>query len=192
MHQHLLTAEEFADLPEVNYQEDLIRGVRCFREPWPKPRHGIIQGRIQYLLYGFAIPRRLGEVMTDVGFVLETNPDTVCAPDVSFVTGGRICAGDKPPYPHGAPELAVEVLSSSNSKKRIAEKIELYLRAGARLVWCVDPRRRTVAVYRPHHEPVVLREGDVLSGEDVLPGFQCRVAEVFDPYWAYGTDQRNE
>jgi Uma2 family endonuclease len=68
----------------------------------------------------------------------------------------------------------------------MAENVALYLGAGARLVWCVDPEHRTITVDRPNHDPVVLEEGDLLTGDDALPGFQCPVVDVFKPYWTYG------
>ena len=180
----LLTADEYAKLPPVKneYRRDLIRGVLGVQEPPPQSQHSIIQGTIQYLLSSFVIPRRLGAVGPHGGFWLEINPDTICAPDVWFLTADRFRPEDEPSYPRGAPDLAVEVLSPSNRKKEMAEKVALYLGAGARLVWCVDPKRRTIVVHRPNHDPVVLGVGDVLTGEDVLPGFQCSVAAVFDPY----------
>jgi Uma2 family endonuclease len=179
----LFTAEEYGELPDTDeYHCDLIRGVLGVREPRPEFLHGWIQGKIHYLLFTFAAPRRLGVVATDAGFVLEVNPDTVCAPDVSFVAADHVPPYDTPSYSHGAPDLAVEVLSPSNRKAKIARKIGFYFAAGARLIWCVDPKRRTVTVYRPGREPELLKVGDLLPGDDVLPGFQCAVANVFDPY----------
>jgi Uma2 family endonuclease len=90
-----------------------------------------------------------------------------------------------PGYTHGsvaadgAPDLAVEIWSRGNKRKDMAEHVALYLRTGSRLVWVVDPQRRTVTVHRPNHEQVVLGGDDQLSGEDVLPGFACCVADFF-------------
>ena len=176
-----LTAEEFADLPDDDFgRDELIRGAVCFREPPPGFRHGGPEVRIVHILHAFVTAHRLGEVRTNVGFVFERNPDTVCAPDVSFVEARRLPIGDGQVYLDGAPELAVEIVSPGNTKKDIATHVALYLRTGSRLVWVVSQKRRTVTVYRPNREPVVLGIDDELFGDDVLPGFQYRVAHVFE------------
>jgi Uma2 family endonuclease len=180
----LLTAEEFADLSDADeYRCELIRGVLGVRETAPSWAHGWIQNKIGHLLYEFVAPRKLGAVAVDPGFVLERSPDTVRLPDVVFVRAERIPRENVPPFLDGAPDLAVEVRSPSNTKREMAEKIAQYLSTGSRLVWYVDPERRTITVHRPGHEVVVLNMGDQLSGHDVLPGFQCPVADVFSPYW---------
>jgi Uma2 family endonuclease len=182
--QKLLTAEEFAELPgsDDRYCE-LIRGVMSVREAQPSLGHEWINNKIGHLLYNFVAPRKLGLVAGCPGFVLERNPDTVRAPDVCFVRADRLPSGNLPPFLDGAPDLAVEVKSPSNTKREIAEKIALYVRTGSRLVWYVDPDRKTITVYRPQRDPVVLNEGDHLSGYEVLPGFDCPVAEIFSRYW---------
>lgn len=178
----MLTAEQFAHLPHHNFDRDeLIRSVVCVREPGPPGfTHGTVEARIGHLLMAFVVPRRLGMVMHKVGFVFERNPDTVCGPDVSFMATSRLPLLGVRSYPDGAPDLAVEILSPSNTKRDTADHVALYLRTGARLVWVVDSKRRTITVHRAQGEPVVLEVDDVLSGEDVLPGFQCRVLDVFE------------
>jgi Uma2 family endonuclease len=181
----LLTAEEFAVLPDsvAPRESELIRGVVCVREAPPAPGHGWIVNKIGHLLYEFVAPRKLGVVFCDPGFVLERNPDTVRAPDVSYVRAERMPPEYLPSFLDGAPDLAVEVKSPSNSKPEMAEKIAQYLATGSLLVWHVEPERRTITVFRPEQDAVVLGEGDRLSGYDVLPGFECPVAEVFSRYW---------
>ena len=182
--QRLLTAAEYLELPDEKnvYRRDLIRGVLGVREPPPGSEHGIVQSKLLYFLSSFVVPRRLGVLGPHSGWWLEINPDTICAPDVWFISAERFRPEDMPPYPRGAPDLVVEVLSPSNRKKAMDEKVALYLGAGARLVWCVDPKRRSVVVHRPNREPVTVGAGDLLSGEDVVPGFECAVADLFDPY----------
>ncbi|HTG15260.1 MAG TPA: Uma2 family endonuclease, partial [Blastocatellia bacterium] len=79
----------------------------------------------------------------------------------------------------GAPDLAVEVISPGDSYTEVEEKVQDYLRAGARAVWVVDPRRRTITVYRSLTDITILTEQDELNGGDIVPGFTCRVAEIF-------------
>ncbi len=182
--QHLLTAEEFAALPDdADGKQELIRGVMSVREAPPSISHGWIQHKIGHLLYDYVAPRKLGIVAVDPGFVLERRPDTVRAPDVSFVRVQRIPRDTMPVFLDGAPDLAIEVLSPSNTKREMAEKVAQYLATGARLVWLVDPEACTVTVHRPDHDAELLNVGDLLSGHDVLPGFQCPVAEIFNRYW---------
>jgi Uma2 family endonuclease len=180
--QPLLTAEEFALLPDDSSRESLIRGAIAFREPPPGWFHGTTEVKIAGLLDTFAAPRHLGTVVHNVGFVLERNPDTVLGPDVAFVAAVRLPSEMPHPYFSGAPDIAVEVLSPSNRKKEIALKIALYFAAGGRQVWVVDPPHRTVTIHRPHHDPHLLNADDVLTGDDVLPGFECRVADCFGTY----------
>ena len=170
--QKLLTAEEYAALPDsvAPRWSELIRGVICAHETPPASDHGWIASKIAYLLLEFVAPRKLGAVFDDPGFVLERDPDTVRAPDVSYVRAERVSGENMRSFLDGAADLAVEIKSKSNRKRKMAEKIAQYLSTGARLVWYVDPDRKTITVYRPQHDPVVLSEGDRLSGYDVLPG----------------------
>ena len=78
-----------------------------------------------------------------------------------------------------APDLAVEVLSPNDRSDEVEEKVQEWLAAGSRAVWTVDPKARTVTVYRPGAEPVTLTEDQKLEGGEVLPGFACLVADFF-------------
>jgi Uma2 family endonuclease len=114
----------------------------------------------------------------ETGFVLSTNPDTVRAPDVAFVRNERI----PDPLPRGyarfAPDLVVEVLSPDDRPGEVLEKVADWLNARTRIVWVIDPERRTGRVQRPDGTDALLNESDALDGEDVLPGFSYRLAEV--------------
>ncbi len=121
-----------------------------------------------------------GLVGPEIGFVLAVAPDTLLAPDVSYTREDWL----PPESARGrflrlAPDLAVEVLSPTDTAAEIAEKVSLYLEAGTRLVWVVDPRRRTVAVHTPDRVARTLVVGDTLDGGDVLPGFVLPLAELF-------------
>ena len=120
-----------------------------------------------------------GYVIGEVGFYLARNPDTVRAPDVAFVARERFPHGLPQEFIDGAPDLAVEVVSPNDSHADVMEKVGEYLDAGTRLVWVASRRTRSVTVHRPDGTAQTLRADDVLSGEDVLPGFQVRVRELF-------------
>jgi len=116
----------------------------------------------------------------ETGFVLSRDPDTVRAPDVAFVSRQRIPASGIPDsYISAAPDLAVEVLSPDDRQVEVEEKIQQWLDAGTKAVWIVNPRRRTVTIHRAGADPRVLRESDTLPGDDVVPGFELKVAEIF-------------
>ena len=104
-------------------------------------------------------------------------------PDVSFVGRTRSPSGvSTDAFLNGAPDLAVEVLSPSNTAKEMEAKLRDYFAAGCRLVWYVDPASKTVRVFTSPADAVVLNEGDVLDGGDVLPGFAVPLAELFEGY----------
>jgi Uma2 family endonuclease len=101
-------------------------------------------------------------------------------PDVSFVRFGRF-PGERLPPGHAllAPDLAAEVVSPNDLYEEVDQKIEEYIRAGVRLIWVISPQNHTVRVYRLNGSSASLRENDELDGEDVLPGFRCRVGDLF-------------
>jgi Uma2 family endonuclease len=114
------------------------------------------------------------------GFTLATDPDTVRAPDVAFVSRERIEAvGEVEGYWPGAPDLAVEVISPNDSHVEVAEKVFDWLEAGTKMVLAVNPRRRSVSLYRSQSDITILIGTDVLDGGDVVPGFQLTLREMF-------------
>jgi Uma2 family endonuclease len=120
----------------------------------------------------------LGSVYTETGYKLETNPDTVLGPDVSFVA--HQSAGDESDeYFRGAPDLAVEVLSSGDRRSRVEWKTNLWLSLGARSVWVVNPKLRTVEIARAGNYRKLFRESEELI-DDTVPGFRVTVSEIFD------------
>jgi Uma2 family endonuclease len=116
----------------------------------------------------------------ETGFKLASDPDTVRGVDIAFVSKARLEAvGEVEGYWPEAPDLAVEVISPSDTYTGVEEKVTEYLQAGAKAVWVVNPRRRTITVYRSLNEITILTEQDTLDGGEVVPGFRCRVSEVF-------------
>ena len=100
-------------------------------------------------------------------------------PDVAFVSSERMPKSAEP-IPTLAPDLAVEVLSESNTAEEISQKLREYFESGTRLAWVVDLPTRSVAVYHaPGQRTALLTQGDHLDGESVLPGFSMLVADAF-------------
>lgn len=176
----LMTAEELERLEDDGYRYELIEGVLHRMSP-ASFRPSNIAVRFAARLVVFADEHGLGEVTgADGGYVLRRDPDTVLAPDVAFVRTERLpSAEEQEHFAPVVPDLVVEVVSPSDSMTKVDDKVERYLAAGVGLVWVFHPRRRTVTVRRANRPVRVLWEGDVLDGEDVLPGFVLAVSDIF-------------
>lgn len=178
----LITAEEFARMPDPpdGSKEELVRGV-IVRLPIPGFRHGFCQSNVGFLLRAYARANRNGRVTVESGLQTEFDPDTVRGPDVAFWSAERLPLDQVPQgYADVAADLVVEIQSPSSRRQTTQDKIREYLNRGVRMIWIVEPEARTVTVYRQAGEGRLLWDDATLSGEDVLPGFQCRVAEFFD------------
>ena len=174
----LITAEEFFQLPDPGdgSQQELVRG-EVITMPPPGGMHGVSCLKAGRRIGNFVDEHHLGTVTTnDTGFVTERNPDSVRGPDVAYWSRERL-----PEVPVGyietAPDLLVEVLSPSNTSKQIRSKLKEYFARGVRLVWVIAPEDRTLTIYQTPDEGRVLHESATATGEDVLPGFTCRVSD---------------
>lgn len=174
----ITTAEQLFETKGIGRSE-LVRGELITMTPAGSD-HSRIALRIGARLAIFVETRHLGIVTgADGGYVIGREPDTVRAPDVGFVKADRAAPGRTPKFFEGAPDLAVEVLSPNDLAGEIAEKVQQWLAAGCRAVWVVDPDSGTVTLHRPDRATVMRRETDVLSGEEIIPGFSVSVADVF-------------
>ena len=175
----LVTAEQFYQMPYPDVRTELVDGEIVQMSP-PGYEHGRICSRIDLKLRSFVEARSLGEVVTEVGFILRRNPDMVRGPDLAFISQAKLEAhGGTSKFWRGAPDLAVEVLSPEDRTSEVLRKVGDYLEAGTRLVWVVDPETQTVSAYRGLQQVRVYRIGEELPGEDVLPGFSLPVAQIF-------------
>jgi len=170
-----MTAQELADLPDEPLRHELIKG-ELLTMPLPKLQHMRAAANLTFLLMQHAKANRLGEVYAEGGYHLESDPDTVLGPDVSFVASPRIQRLDG--YFPGPPDLAVEVLSPGDRRGKVENKLALWLEFGTRSVWLVNPRRRTVEVCKATGERRLLHETDELV-DDTVPGFRVKVSEIF-------------
>ena len=175
----LMTAEEFLLLPDDDMQRELVRGDVVEKMP-SGGRHSVVGGDVHTELNIFVRAARSGVCpQADAGFVLSRDPDTVRSPDAAYVSHERL-------GPHGvptgffqcAPDLAVEVVSPSDRPGEIMEKVRDYIQAGTRLFWVIDPEKRMATVWRADSTVSFISETGVLSGEDVLPGFDLALASV--------------
>jgi Uma2 family endonuclease len=171
------TEQDLLNTPKDGRKYELVDGRILAMSPAGKP-HGRVCVRLLLELGTFVRDRRLGEVYeSSTGFRLEGG--NVRVPDVSFEAEGRP-AGDPGGFGDGAPDLAVEVLSPTDRPRQVMDRVGEYLQSGVRLVWVLDPERRSAVVYRSLAEVRKLGADEFLEGEDVVPGFRCRLADLFD------------
>jgi Uma2 family endonuclease len=178
--ERILTAEDLLELGDIGSCE-LLRGELVMMSP-ASFNHGWVAANIQAALISFIKPRRLGIVaIAEAGFIIERNPDTVRAPDVSFIRAERIPPEGVAGFFPGAPDLAVEVLSPNDRPGEVALKSQEWLAAGCDTVWIVDPRTRNVTAHRRGVKAETITEGESLVCENLLPGFSLPVVDIFTP-----------
>ncbi len=176
----LMTPDEFLVHPLPDGKAELVRGELRVTPPAGGP-HLCVASNVHALLSAYVKRHGLGRAFGDGGYELMQLPRTVRAPDASFVRADRLpAAGIGPGLLKLAPDLAVEVLSPSESASELEEKLDDFRACGTPLIWVVDPMRRTVMVVASDAPVRWLREGDLLDAGDVIPGFSCAVVELFE------------
>jgi Uma2 family endonuclease len=177
-----MTADELLRLPDNHMRQELIEGEL---HEWPLNggEHGFVSGRVAGRLGAFLErqPGNLGGLFaTGTGFWLAHDPDTVRAPDVAFVNELRLSWALVPVYPEMAPDLVVEVVSQDDLADELQIKVNQWLRAGVQIVWVLYPATCSAMAYHADGTVALLHADDVLHGEPVLPGFSCRVGDLFE------------
>lgn len=173
------TLEDLDRLPDDGHRYELLEGELIALPP-PMPEHADVAHNIQEDLIPVVRKSRLGRVYIELGFKLFKDERTWLIPDVSFVRAQRRLTRRKGEYFEGAPDLAVEVVSPSESARDVQRKVEAYFAAGAKLVWVVyqDPPR--IYVYHSPTQCEILGPGDTISAPELFPGWQCPVAKLFE------------
>ena len=175
----LMTAEEFMELPDDGLRHELING-EVIRMPASGYPHGRIVLRLMAPLAQFVWDHDLGEVVDYSGFQLTVNPDTVLGPDAAFVNKQRLQeAGEVKGYWSGPPDLAIEVLSPSDRPYRIKPGISGWFSYGVTQLWIVNPKDRTVTVYRSPSDATTFSGSDDLEAPDLFPGFRLSLDRIF-------------
>jgi Uma2 family endonuclease len=179
--ERLMTADELLALPDAGSEQyELVKG-RLIRLCPASAYSSIVAGNVLIDMGTFVRQHGHGVCFgADAGFKLSSDPDTVRSPDVSFVRTEHVPEGGIPRrgYWEGAPDLAVEVLSPSNRPSEMYRRIADLLDAGTRLIWMIDPERRTATIIRSSGVNLTIDEDGVLDGEDVLPGFRLSLRDV--------------
>jgi Uma2 family endonuclease len=176
----LMTADELLVMPHGNCRYELVQGVLKVMEP-AGFEHGKITMIVATSLFQFVHDNELGTICAaETGFKISSNPDTVRAPDVAFISNEELDrVGSPKGYWPGAPDLAVEVVSPNDIYEEVMDKVLEWLDAGCRMVVVVSPRKRNVTVYQSLEEITILTEADILDGGDVVPGWLMPVRNIF-------------
>lgn len=176
----LMTADALLRLPDDGFRYELVQGELRRMSP-AGHRHGRLVLNITTPLDTYIRAHHLGTVYAaETGFHLTTDPDTVRAADVAFISQERVNAvGDTDGYWPGAPDVAIEVVSPNDLYTEIEEKVIDWLDAGTRMVVIINPRKRLVTVYRSRSEITILTEADTLDGADVIAGWRMAVSDIF-------------
>lgn len=174
----LVTADELERMPEDDYRYELVRG-RLTRMSPVAPLHGRVTAILTARLWNHLSDRSVGEVWNEVGFRLASDPDTVRAPDVSFVSNERLPQPDVRGFYRGAPDVAIEVLSPDDRPADVHEKVPDYLAAGTVMVVVVDPHRQRVTVHRPGSPATILTINDTLDLHPAVRDWRLKLADLF-------------
>ena len=173
------TDQELMVLPRDGRKHELLGGELVVSPTGFQ--HGYISVRLAATLSQFVVRRRLGLVVdSSTGFRMKSGD--CLSPDVSFVGKERVRSqgGITPEFFPGAPDLAVEVISPRENRRRLKEKLTVYFANGTRLAWVVNPRDRTVSVYTSPEQVEVLGATDQLPGGSLLPGFASPIKDLFE------------
>ena len=187
-----ITVEDFeAMAADPGHRYELVDGELVDMDG--KPRHGVATGEIYLLLRGhIGINNLPFDVGVNTGFQMD--PFTLRFPDVHVTSWERMRGYDEdaPGWPAFAPDVAIEVVSASNTPTELARKGGEYFANGTRVMWIADPRPRTVRIRRPGVEDEVFGLDDTLTGEPEIPGFSCAVADIFAVLDRAGTSTRED
>ncbi len=175
------TASELYAMPDDGFRYELVKGELRRMSP-AGTEHGAVVFNLSGLLASHLGANNLGQGFgAETGFKLASDPDTVRAADIAFVRRERIPETGIPDnFWETFPDLAVEVVSPGDRYAAVEEKVSDWLNAGVRAVRIVNPKQRSVAVYRSMRDVTHLSDADELDGGEVVPGFRCKVAEIFD------------
>jgi Uma2 family endonuclease len=175
----LLTGEELLALGDIGPCE-LIDG-RVVRMSPTGTEHAVIEFTLGAALQEFVSARQLGRVVGgEVGIYTRRNPDRVRGADVAFISKTRMPQKPMAGFLTIAPELAVEIVSPSDTWPDIRQKVKEYFAIGVERVWVIDPENREASVYRTAKDVTTLTEDEALRGEGVLDSFELPLRTLFE------------
>ena len=176
----LLTAEEFLDLcAHMDGRYELVDGEVVEMAP-ANEQHGATALNIGTGFNIYSRQQGIGRASVETGYVLRRGPDTVRGPDVAFALEGKDnWESLSNRFVSGAPDIAVEIISPSNTVAEIERKRGEYFAAGSQRVWVAHPSTRTVTVHRADGTTTTYTGDDVITDEYLLPGFSLPLSEIF-------------
>ncbi|HEX7859249.1 MAG TPA: Uma2 family endonuclease [Verrucomicrobiae bacterium] len=176
------TEQELQALPDNGFDYEVVNG-ELVMSPKNNFQHGDICGELLMRMRVHAKAEKLGLVCdSSTGYWM--NNRNCRAPDVSFIAKARLVGMKRPAkqfFP-GAPDLLVEVLSPNNTRREMEERLRDFFESGAQLAWIIDPETETAEICNSLSDRRLLGPGGELDGEDVLPGFRCKLSELFAPW----------
>jgi Uma2 family endonuclease len=177
----LLTAEQYAQLPDSGRQTELVRG-KVVEMNMPFPRHGQVCATALYIIKSFADKYDLGHVVgNDSGVVTERNPDSVRGADVAFYSYARVPRGPLPNhYLDVPPDVVIEVRSPSDRWVKMVAKAAEYVDVGVQVACVLDPETQTIHVQRADRQPLELDEDDELILPEIADSFRVTVRRFFE------------
>ena len=175
----LITAEEFERM-DSNLRLDLIQGELTPMPPMPGEQHGAVTMTLGAYATVYVLEHNLGRCYAaETRFIVQRNPDTTMGPDWAFTARDRLTGEALPGFSAIVPDIVLEVRSPSDTAMEAEGKMQRWLRAGVRLGWEFNPATRVLTVYRLNETPRQLSINDMLTGEDILPGFAFPLHRLF-------------
>jgi Uma2 family endonuclease len=173
----LMTVEQFEQLPEDGAVRYELKDRELVEMANAKFGHERTKARITRILVAYILQQPIGDIYSETAFSLSES--RVCVPDIAFLTTESAAKGDPEHIYRGAPDLAIEVVSESESAEELRQKIQDYLDAGSKGVWAFYPKLRVIAVY-DNAGVREFRGEQVLEAREILPGFQAKVNRFFE------------
>ena len=177
---HLWTAEDLLDFQNSPWQHELIQGV-LYRMPPTGDEHGYVTGNFFGWLFQHVKTNQLGELFAaETGYVVQTNPDSVIAPDCSYIAKDRWSTNQLTgKYLRIAPDLVAEIVSPNDRPREVQEKVERWLQFGVRAVVVIDPKSQTVTVHQSLDQKTIYEFDNTIDLNFVVPGFSLPMRHLF-------------
>ena len=177
---HLWTAEDLLDFQNSRWQHELIHGV-LYRMPPTGDEHGYVTGNFFGWLFQHVKTNQLGELFAaETGYVVQTNPDSVIAPDCSYIAKDRWSTSQiTGKYLRTAPDLVAEIVSPNDRPREVQEKVERWLQFGVQAVVVIDPKSQTVTVHQSLDQKTIYGLDNTIDLNFVVPGFSLPMRQLF-------------
>ncbi len=177
---HLWTAEDLLDFQNPPWQHELVQGV-LYRMPPTGDEHGYVTGNFFGWLFQHVKTNQLGELFAaETGYVVQTNPDSVIAPDCSYIAKDRWSTNQLTgKYLRIAPDLVAEIVSPNDRPREVQEKVERWLQFGVRAVVVIDPKSQTVTVHQSLDQKTIYGLDNTIDLNFVVPGFSLPMRHLF-------------